>query len=98
MEICVNMNKEKTGSILPIMAMDSISDAGPDALKITGLVKSGGTVTGYQLSDGRIVSRKSGVELAKDIVKAYLEAEFEGGRHATRVDMIMDVEKRNHNL
>ena len=44
------MNKEKNGSILPIMAMDSISDAGPDALKITGLVKSGGTVTGYQLS------------------------------------------------
>ena len=37
----MNMNKEKTGSILPIMAMDSISDAGPDALKITGLVKSG---------------------------------------------------------
>ena len=60
------MNKEKTGSILPIMAMDSISDAGPDALKITGLVKSGGTVTGYQLSDGRIVSRESGVELAKE--------------------------------
>lgn len=65
MEIGVNMNKEKTGSILPIMAMDSISEAGPDALKITGLVKSGGTVTGYQLSDGRIVSRESGVELAK---------------------------------
>ena len=36
-----------------------------------------------------------GVELAKDIVKAYLEAEFLGGRHATRVDMIMDIEKRN---
>ena len=66
MEIGVNMNKEETGSILPIMAMDSISDAGPDALKITGLVKSGGTVTGYQLSDGRIVSRESGVELAKE--------------------------------
>lgn len=60
------MNKEKTSSILPIMAMDSISDAGPDALKITGLVKSDGTVTGYQLSDGRIVSRESGVELAKE--------------------------------
>jgi hypothetical protein len=66
MEIGVNMNKEKTSSILPIMAMDSISDAGPDALKITGLVKSDGTVTGYQLSDGRIVSRESGVELAKE--------------------------------
>ena len=70
MEIGVNMNKEKNGSILPIMAMDSISDAGPDALKITGLVKSGGTVTGYQLSDGRIVSRESGVELAKEMIAA----------------------------
>lgn len=37
-----------------------------------------------------------GVELAKDIVKSYLEAEFEGGRHQTRVDMIMDIERRNH--
>ena len=36
-----------------------------------------------------------GVELAKDIVKAYLEAEFEGGRHATRVAMIADIENRN---
>lgn len=36
-----------------------------------------------------------GLELAKDIVKAYLEAEFEGGRHATRVQMIMDIEGRN---
>lgn len=36
-----------------------------------------------------------GVELAKDIVKAYLEAEFLGGRHAIRVDMISEIEKRN---
>ena len=36
-----------------------------------------------------------GVETAKAIVKAYLEAEFQGGRHQTRVDMIMDIEKRN---
>ena len=36
-----------------------------------------------------------GVELAKDIVKAYLEAEFEGGRHARRVAMISDIESRN---
>lgn len=36
-----------------------------------------------------------GSELAKDIVKAYLEAEFMGGRHADRVAMIMDIEKRN---
>ena len=31
----------------------------------------------------------------KDIVKAYLNAEFLGGRHATRVAMLADIEKRN---
>ena len=36
-----------------------------------------------------------GVELAKDIVKGYLSAEFLGGRHGIRVDMISDIEKRN---
>lgn len=36
-----------------------------------------------------------GVELAKDIVKAYLEAEFEGGRHERRVNMFADIEARN---
>ena len=35
-----------------------------------------------------------GIELAKDIVKAYLEAEFEGGRHQTRVDMIHEIENK----
>lgn len=36
-----------------------------------------------------------GVELAKDIVKAYLTAEFKGGRHAKRIAMISDIEARN---
>ena len=36
-----------------------------------------------------------GIELAKDIVKAYLEAEFEGGRHERRVNMFAEIEKRN---
>ena len=35
-----------------------------------------------------------GVELAKDIVKAYLSAEFEGGRHERRVNMISEIEER----
>ena len=39
-------------------------------------------------------ARVTGIGLAKDIVDAYLGAEFEGGRHALRVDMMMDVEKR----
>jgi len=32
--------------------------------------------------------RVTGEGLALDIVDAFLDAEFEGGRHATRVDMI----------
>ena len=35
-----------------------------------------------------IGARVVGEGLALDIVDAYLNAEFEGGRHATRVDMI----------
>lgn len=38
-------------------------------------------------------ARVIGLGLAKDIVDAYLGAEYEGGRHAIRVDMMMDVEK-----
>ena len=36
-------------------------------------------------------ARIVGNELAKDIVKAYLEAEFEGGRHQTRIDMFSEI-------
>lgn len=35
-------------------------------------------------------ARVVGAGLALDIVDAFLDAEFEGGRHATRVDMIED--------
>ena len=40
-------------------------------------------------------ARIVGSELAKDIVKAYLDAEFQGGRHQTRIDMIHEIETRN---
>lgn len=40
-------------------------------------------------------ARIVGSELAKDMVKAYLEAEFLGDRHQRRVDMFADIEKRN---
>ena len=39
-------------------------------------------------------ARIVGIETAKDIVKAYLDAEFMGGRHQTRVDMIHAIEER----
>ena len=44
-----------------------------------------------QHNDANMLSlgaRVIGEELAKSIVDAFLDAEFEGGRHATRVDMI----------
>ena len=37
-------------------------------------------------------ARIVGSELAQDIVKAYLGAEFMGGRHQMRIDMISDLE------
>ena len=40
-------------------------------------------------------ARIVGIETAKDIVKAYLDAKFLGGRHQTRIDMISYIETRN---
>lgn len=39
-------------------------------------------------------ARIVGNEQAKDIVKTYLEAEFMGGRHRIRVDMIREIEEK----
>ena len=39
-------------------------------------------------------ARVVGSELAKMIVDQWLEAEFEGGRHLRRVDMIMAIEEK----
>ena len=40
-------------------------------------------------------ARIVGIEMAKAIVDAWLEAEFEGGRHAHRVGLMMDIENRH---
>ncbi|WP_104804363.1 ribose 5-phosphate isomerase B [Blautia marasmi] len=42
-------------------------------------------------------ARIVGIEMAKMIVDAWLEAEFQGGRHADRVNMVMDIENRKGN-
>ncbi|MEE8885674.1 MAG: ribose 5-phosphate isomerase B [Eubacteriales bacterium] len=41
-------------------------------------------------------ARVVGSELAKMIVDAWLDAEYEGGRHARRVDMISEIEETGH--
>jgi hypothetical protein len=50
---------------LPVNALKYVPEPNPDAKKITGLTKQKGRITGYQLSDGRIVSKEEGVNLAK---------------------------------
>ena len=39
-------------------------------------------------------ARVIGIEMAKMIIDEWLDAEFMGGRHQTRVDMIMAIEEK----
>ena len=43
-------------------------------------------------------ARVIGIEMAKMIIEEWLNAEFEGGRHAERVNMIMDIEDKKHEI
>ena len=45
--------------------LDQIPQAEPNAKHIVGLVKKGGKITGYKLSDETFVSRQEGVSMAK---------------------------------
>ena len=45
--------------------IDSIPNPSPDAKRIIGLVKEGGRVTGYKLSDKSIVKKAEAVNMAK---------------------------------
>ena len=52
-----------------------------------------------QHNDTNIVAfgaRVVGVETAKDIVDAWLGAEYEGGRHQVRIDMIDEIGRSQH--
>lgn len=39
-------------------------------------------------------SRNTGIEVSKDIVKVWLGASFEGGRHLRRIEKMLNVERR----
>lgn len=45
--------------------LDEIPEANPNAKQIIGLVKEGGRITGYQLSDSTVVSKQNAVDMAK---------------------------------
>lgn len=56
---------ERNASKLPMMALKDIPSPNADAQEISALVKEDGRVTGYQLSDGRIITKEEGVQLAR---------------------------------
>ena len=45
--------------------LDEIPESKDNAKRITGLVKEGGRITGYQLSDNTVVSKQNAVNMAK---------------------------------
>ena len=45
--------------------LDQIPQADANAKRIVGLVKEGGRITGYQLSDDSIVEKQQAVDMAK---------------------------------
>lgn len=45
--------------------LDQIPQANANAKRIMGLVKEGGRITGYQLSDSSIVDKQEAVDMAK---------------------------------
>lgn len=53
------------GQELVRQTLDQIPQAAPDAKRIVGLVKEGGRVRGYKLSDETLVSKPEAVSMAK---------------------------------
>ena len=53
------------GHKLVKQTLDQIPQPNPNAKRITGLVKEGGRITGYQLSDNSIVEKQQAVNMAR---------------------------------
>ncbi len=53
------------GQELVKQTLDQIPRAGANAKRIVGLVKEGGRITGYQLSDNTVVEKQLAVNMAK---------------------------------
>lgn len=53
------------GNELVKQTLDQIPQANANAKQIVGLVKQGGKITGYQLSDNTIVEKQQAVNMAK---------------------------------
>ena len=62
----MNTDKKDLGAELAYASLDEIPNPKPDAKKIVGIVKSRGSITGYQLSYGSKISKEEGVSMAKN--------------------------------
>lgn len=61
----MNTDKKELGAKLAYAALDEVPTPKADAKEIVGLIKSSGRISGYQLSDGSMVSKEEGVSMAK---------------------------------
>lgn len=61
----MNSEQKNIGAELAYAALDEVPQPKSDAKEITGLLKTGGKITGYQLSDGATISKEEGVAMAK---------------------------------
>lgn len=61
----INNEPNSPGNEAALNTLDVIPTPSNDALEISALVKESGKVTGYQLSDGRTVTKEEGVAMAK---------------------------------
>ncbi|MDO5559009.1 MAG: DUF3892 domain-containing protein [Oscillospiraceae bacterium] len=59
------MNQNDYTAMLAKNTLDSIPTPQPGARSITGLVKEGGKVCGYRLSDDTILDKSQAIELAR---------------------------------
>ena len=59
------MDKDNFKQELAKQTLDRIPQANANAKRIVGLVKEGGRITGYQLSDNSIVEKQQAVDMAK---------------------------------
>jgi len=69
-------------SKLPMMAMEYVPEPNENAKQIVSLIKDEGRVTGYELEDGRILTKEEAVELAKrDGIRGVGVASREGSEY-----------------
>lgn len=59
------MENNNLGQTLVKQTLDQIPQANSNARRIVGLVKEGGRISGYQLSDDTIVEKQQAVSMAK---------------------------------